>query len=135
MISILVAIVAAIVMWLRLDLNLGPTPKIVHGQDTHSALILLSTAGGAVTLYALISIVRHHPHLWRTVCLQAALLAVGLGLLGSDSARVTERATSGFLGDMTTTSTFHLWPLYLLWGIPLALLSVQAWRLRPPSGD
>jgi hypothetical protein len=130
LISMLVAVVAAVALWLRLDFNVGKTPTIVHGQNTHSALILLSIAGGSALLYSLISSVRQHAHLWRVVCLQAALLAVGLGLLGSDSARVTERRTGGLIEDTTTVSTFHLWPLYLLWGIPLAVLGVQAWRLR-----
>ena len=128
--SVVVAVVPTVVLWLRLDFNLGPTPATVRGENTHSALILVSTAGGFLLVFALVGVVRHHPHPWRVLYAEAALLGAGLGLVASDSARYTERVTGGLLDNSTTVRTYHLWPLYPLWAIPLAVLLVQAWRLR-----
>jgi hypothetical protein len=69
----------------------------------------------------------------------AAALGVAIAFVALDSATyVQQNSTCGFFGPATGTVSGHVGDLYVLWGVGIALLLLQALRLlwprpEPPS--
>jgi hypothetical protein len=98
----------------------------VHGTASRLALLLVLVA----ELVALVAVplVRKRPRrLFAVLLAGAATLALGLVLVASDSATYVQRVS--FHDCPAETDTARLGFLYTLWGIPLAVLLVQAARL------
>ncbi len=101
------------------------TPQNVetHGAAIRSALVLVLVAGLAESI--LIGLA-HRPDLrFGSVLLGSATLGFAIALVGFDGGRYTAVDTSGDCGN----STNHLGFLYGFWGVPLALLLLQALRI------
>ncbi len=99
---------------------------LVHGSTSRAGLFLVLIAGIAGAVAA--PLVRKRPRTLLAVLLAgAAIVALGLGLVASDSATYVQRVS--FFDCPAETDTARLDFLYGLWGAPLAVLLGQALRV------
>jgi len=99
---------------------------VVHGSISRAGLYLVLIAGIAGALAA--PLVRKRPRGLLAVLLAgASIVALGIGLVASDSARYVQRVS--FYNCPAETDTARLGFLYTLWGLPLIVLLVQALRV------
>ena len=100
---------------------------VVHGSTSRAGLFLVLIAGIAGAVAA--PLVRKRPRALPAILLAgAAVVALGLGLVASDSATYVQRVS--FFDCPAETDTARLDFLYALWGVALAVLPVQALRVR-----
>jgi hypothetical protein len=100
---------------------------VVHGSTSRAALFVVLIAGIAGAVAA--PVVRKQSRALLALLLAgAAIVALGLGLVASDSATYVQRVS--FHDCPAETDTTRLDFLYTLWGLALVVLLVQALRLR-----
>ena len=135
LLSTLFAMLVAIYMWFVLDFTLFETKTLFIGRNIDHALGVVFFGGLAGTV--LIPFVRkRRPLFVSALLLEAAALCAAIVLVALDGAIYKEKVTETLFfgpGNPTSTSTDHLWFLYLLWGLPLVVLLVQIARpgLKP----
>ena len=99
----------------------------VHGTASRLALLLVLVA--ELVAAVAVPFVRKRPRrLFAVLLAGAATLGLGLVLVASDSATYVQRVS--FYDCPAETDTARLGFLYTLWGLPLAVLLVQAARVR-----
>lgn len=113
---------------------------VLHGAHIRPAL-WLALAGGFLALI-LMTFARTSPErLFAVMLFGAATLSAAIAFVALDSARYSRTAAlDGWWCPSTDSDTFHLGFLYFFWGVPLAVLVVQAFRVwrelpleeRPP---
>ena len=130
LLSTLFAMLVAIYMWFVLNFTLFETKTLFIGRNIDHAIVVALFGGLAGTV--LIPFVRKRRRLFVSVLLlEAATLCAAIVLVALDGAIYKEKVTKTLFfgpGNPTSTSTYHLWFLYLLWGAPLFVLLVQAAR-------
>jgi hypothetical protein len=131
--SLLFATGVAAAMLVYLDNpDLCSVKAINRGAEIKDAAVAVLT-GGTVVLILLAAVSLWKPE--RRERWLAAILLVGIAILGAgvalvavDSATYVAQMRGYFVGPCTGTWTRHLGYLYFLWGVPLVVLVVQAYR-------
>jgi hypothetical protein len=128
--SMLFATVVAIVMFLKLDFTLDAQTRLFGANIDHS--IRLTLLGELLGLLVVPFVRRRRRLLAALLFLEGANLSAAIALVGLDGATYKARITCAFMcfSDFQPyTSTHHVWYLYLLWGVPLVVLLLQARRI------
>jgi hypothetical protein len=125
--SMLVASAVAAFGWFGMNFTLFETTKRFGGANIEHAYPV-ALLGGLAGLIALIALRKRRFLLSTLLVFEAASLSVAVAFVELDRATYREQVTDTFTGA-TSTSSYHLWPLYLLWGAPIVVLLVQAYRV------
>jgi hypothetical protein len=127
--SLLFASAVSLLTWFYLDTIETPicgNPHVTHGA-TIDAAILIALAGGIGESVLILGIKARSQLLLGALFLGIATIGLAIDLVAVDSATYTQRSPE--TADCAPwTQTSHVDFLYLLWGVPLAVLILQALR-------
>jgi hypothetical protein len=129
--SMLCAVFGAILLWLNVDFTFDKRIKVYAGANIIHA-VPVAFFGLLIGLLLIGFVRRHRVYLSALLCFEVAILAAGIVLVALDGGSYKAEFRCEFLcfgGPDLYTSAAHVSYPYVLWGVPIAVLLVQALRV------